>query len=68
MTLQAADYYEKLSTTNIMKRPPSGGNSFFTGRKTGMKRESTDRNNFLTKLAEALPPDIKKRKGVKFVY
>ncbi|TPS66657.1 hypothetical protein FJU47_02230 [Acinetobacter baumannii] len=65
MTLQAADYYEKLSTTNIMKRPPSGGN---TGRKTGMKRESTNRNNFLTKLAEALPPDIKKRKGVKFVY
>ncbi|WP_228253304.1 hypothetical protein [Acinetobacter baumannii] len=41
MTLQAADYYENLLTTKIMKRPPSGGNSFFTGRKTGMRRAST---------------------------
>ncbi|QCA00748.1 hypothetical protein KAN01_09000 [Acinetobacter nosocomialis] len=68
MTLQAAGYYENLLTTNIMKRPPSGGNSFFTGKKTGIRRGSTKSNNFLTKSAEVLPPDIKKRIGVKFDY
>ncbi|MDB0076693.1 hypothetical protein CTZ01_03545 [Acinetobacter baumannii] len=68
MTLQAADYYENLLTTKIMKRPPSGGNSFFTGRKTGMRRASTNSNNFLTKSAEVLPPDIKIQIWVKFIY